>query len=131
MPSSFIDGGFPVSTADDCKRSGNKPGSFPAGGDDGGVKLLFLLLLSVGLVLGSVARCFADSLLSSIADGGVVRFILLLLCKRAGDLDIPDVGLLFWVADLLGNGGSCFRSPAFWPVAAELLTPILMDEGTC
>ena len=78
MPSSFIDGGFPVSSDDDCKRSVNKLGFFPADGFDSGVKILSLLL-SVGLVLGSVARCSAYSNLSSIADGGVVRFLLLLL----------------------------------------------------
>ena len=78
MPCSVIDGGFPVSSDDDCKRSVNKLGFFPADGVDGGVKILSLLL-SVGLVLGSVARCSAYSDLSSIADGGVVRFLLLLL----------------------------------------------------
>jgi len=51
------------------------------------------LLLSVGLVLGSVTRCSAYSDLSSIADGGVVRFLLLLrLCERAGDLVLPIHG---------------------------------------
>jgi len=84
-----------------------------------GMKLLLLLLLSVGLVLGGVA----DSGLSSFADSGVVRFVLLLLCERVADLVIPDVGLLFRIADLLNNGGSCFRSPAFGPVAADLLSP--------
>lgn len=84
-----------------------------------GMKLLLLLLLSVGLVLGGVA----DSGLSSFADSGVVRFVLLLLCERVADLVIPDVGLLFRIADLLSNGGSCFRSPAFGPVAADLLSP--------
>jgi len=83
------------------------------------MKLLLLLLLSVGLVLGGVA----DSGLSSFADSGVVRFVLLLLCERVADLVIPDVGLLFRIADLLSNGGSCFRSPAFGPVAADLLSP--------
>jgi len=106
VPSSLIDGGFPASTADDCTRSVNKTAFFPAGGVDGGVKLLVLLLLSIGLVLGTVV----DSSLSSFAESGVVRFVLLLFCERAGDLVIPDVGLLF-------------RSPAFGPVAAELLSP--------
>ena len=50
-------------------------GFFPA--DGGGVKLLFLLL-SVALVLGSVAG------LSSIMVAGVVRFVFLLFCERAG-----------------------------------------------
>jgi hypothetical protein len=91
MPSSFIDGGIPVSSDDDCKRSVNKLGFFPADGFDGGVKILSLL--SVGLVLGSVARCSAYSDLSSIADSGVVRFLLLLhLCERAGDLVLPIHG---------------------------------------
>jgi hypothetical protein len=125
MSSSLINGGFPVSSVDDSTRSGNKTGFFPAGGVVGGVKLLSLLL-SVGLVLGSCARCCADSGLPSIADGGVVRFVLLLLfCERAEDLDIPDVGLLFRVADLFSNGGSYFRSLAFGPAAAELLSPSL------
>ena len=44
-------------------------------------------------MLGSVARCSAYSDLSSIADGGVVRFLLLLLlCERAGDLVLPIHG---------------------------------------
>ena len=60
VPSSLIDGGFPVSSADDSTRSGNKTAFFPAGGVVGGVKLLSLLL-SVGLVLRSCARCSADS----------------------------------------------------------------------
>ena len=91
MPSSFIDGGFPVSSDDDCKRSVNKLGFFPADGFDSGVKILSLL--SVGLVLGSVARCSAYSDLSSIAAGGVVRFLLLLLlCERTGDLVLPIHG---------------------------------------
>jgi len=79
VPCSFIDGGFPVSSDDDCKRSVNKLRFFLADGVDGGMKILSLLLLSVGLVLGSVAMCSAYSDLSSIADGGVVRFLLLLL----------------------------------------------------
>ena len=83
----------PVSSDDDCKRLVNKLGFFPADGFDGGVKILSLLLLSVGLVLGSVARCSAYSDLSSVADGGVVRFLLLLLlCERTGDLVLPIHG---------------------------------------
>ena len=93
VPSSFVDGGFPVSSDDDCKRSVNKLGFFLADGVDDGMKILSLLLLSVGLVLGSVARCSAYSDLSSIADGGVVRFLLLLLlCERTGDLVLPIHG---------------------------------------
>ena len=113
MPSSFIDGGFPVSSDDDCKRSVNKLGFFPADGVDGGVKILSLLLLSVGLVLGSVARCSAYSDLSSIAAGGVVRFLLLLLLsERAGDLvlTIHGAGLVACPTSsggLLSLRGSC------------------------
>jgi hypothetical protein len=106
VPSSLIDGGFPASTVDDCTRLVNKTAFFPTGGVDGGVKLLVLLLLSVGLVLGTIV----DSSLSSFTESGVLRFVLLLSWERVGDLVIPDVGLLF-------------RSPAFGPVAAELLSP--------
>ena len=123
VPSSLIYGGFPASMAGDCTRLVNKSGLFPTGGMDGGVKLLFLLILSVRLVLSSGARCSAVLGISSFADCGVVRIVLLLLCERARDLVFPDVGLLFRIADLLSNGGSCFRSPAFGPVAAELLFP--------
>ena len=87
----------------------NKSGLFPTGGMDGGVKLLFLLLLSVRLVLSSGARCSAVLVISSFADCGVVRIVF------------PVVGLLWRIADFLSNGGSCFRSPAFGPVAAEPL----------
>ena len=45
VPSSFVDGGFPVSSDDDSKRSVNKLGFFPADGVVGGVKILSLLLL--------------------------------------------------------------------------------------
>jgi len=113
VPCSIIDGGFPVSSDDDCKRSVNKLGFFPADSVVGGVKILSLLLLSVGLVLGSVARCSAYSDLSSIADGGVVRFLLLLLlCERAGDLVLPihGAGLVACPASsgcLLPLRGSC------------------------
>ncbi|KAG2610170.1 hypothetical protein PVAP13_4KG175000 [Panicum virgatum] len=123
VPSSLIDGGFPASMAGECMRLGNKSGLFPAGGMDGGVKLLFLLILSVRLVLSSGARCSAVLGISSFVDCGVVRIVLLLLCERARDLVFPDVGLLSRIADLLSNGGSCFRSPAFGPVAAEPLSP--------
>ena len=113
----FFDGVAPAVLS--ARSYGGQTAFFPAGGVVSGLKLLSLLLLSVGLVLGSVV----DSSLSSFAESGVVRFVLLLFCERAGDLVIPDVGLLFRIADLLGNGGSCFRSSAFGPVAADLLSP--------
>ena len=98
----------------------NKSGLFPAGGMDGGVKLLFLFLLSVRLVLRSGARCSAVLVISSFADCGVVRIVF------------PVVGLLCRIADFLSNGGSCFRSPAFGPVAAEPLpSSTLRAVGRC
>ncbi|KAG2611633.1 hypothetical protein PVAP13_4KG209605 [Panicum virgatum] len=71
VPSSLIDGGFPASTVDDCTRLVNKTAFFPTGGVDGGVKLLVLLLLSVGLVLGTIV----DSSLSSFTESGVLSVV--------------------------------------------------------
>jgi len=109
-----------------------RAGFFPVGGDDDGVKLLFLLLLSVGVGSGEDRR-WMDLLQAGVGSGvfggagsgapSVRLGFLFTLCVRWGGLCTPVC--LVWA----GGGGALFAlgglssSPGFVSPAAD--SPVL------
>jgi len=118
-------------------------GFFPASSDGGSVKLSFLLL-SVALVLGSVAG------LSSIMVTGVVRFVFLLFCERAGLLflcgfvfgafrrgphgffdsgDGDGMRIYFWSLVSVLAAADCFSSSFLYELIADFRSSSMMRSG--
>ena len=86
---------------------------FSVGGDDGGVKLLFILLLSVGIIsnedhmrMGLLQAGFGGAC----SNGPTMRLgFLFIFCERWGGLCTPMC--LVWAGGRVGSSGLFFRWP--------------------